>query len=241
LLRVSRCCVALSQGSPRASGRQNLTDLERDNSLFRLVPGLPDRAALRGRPDHLCAGLARESLPELRQVDERAEDAEATGRARIALRELPLGLGAESLGARPGPCDEEALLGGDALARRDGAGRQGPGERPVGEPDPPEIADGRARAPLAVQMQPGLDLEGGVVVDNTRGARLERRAVGVAPPACRAPLSVEFGASGIESMREVVGEVDADATVELRVLGVGAVADGQEKAGRQDDLVELRV
>src|SRR5262249_8469153 len=95
--------------------------------------------------------------------------------------------------------------------------------------------------PLAVQMQPGLDLEGGVLVDDTGGARLELRAVGVAPPACRAPLSVEFGASGIESMREVVGEVDADATVELRVLGVGAVADGQEKAGRQDDLVELRV
>src|SRR5512143_4058575 len=80
---------------------------------------LPHRAPPLGRPDHLLTRPAPEGLLELGQVDERAEDAKATRRVRIAPGELALGLGTQGLGVRPGPGDEEALLGGQAVAGRD--------------------------------------------------------------------------------------------------------------------------
>ena len=94
---------------------------------------------------------------------------------------------------------------------------------------------------LPSRCRPGSTSKARVLVVDAGGARLEPRAIGVAPPAPRPPLRVEVGASGVEGVGEIVGDAGADAAVELRVVGVGSVADGQEEAGRQDDLVQLRV
>src|SRR5262249_21751839 len=163
-------------------------------------------------------------------------NAETAGRMRIAFGELALRLGSQGLGSRLSPGDEEALLGGHAVAGRNGVrlSRQGPGERPVREPHAAEIADGFALDPLAVEAQA---VEGGVRAGDAGGARFELRAIGLVPPAGGPPAVVELGTAGVEGVGEIVGDSDADAAVELRVAGVGPVADGQEEAGRQDDLV----
>src|SRR5262245_39066311 len=149
-------------------------------------------------------------------MDERAEDAETSRRMRIAPDEIALGLGTQSFGARPGPGDEEALLGGQSFAGRGRVCRKRTGERPVGEPHAAEIADGLALDPLAVETQAGLDLEGGVRVVDAGGARLKLRSIGVAPPARRPSLGVEVGAASVEGVGEIVGDADADAAVEPR-------------------------
>src|SRR5262249_45373903 len=145
---------------------------------------------------------------------ERAEDAKAARRVRIALRELTRGLGTHGLGASAGPRDEETLLGGHAVARRDRVRRQQLGERAMAQPHTAEIGDSLALDALAVEVQPWLDLEGRVLAVDAGGARLEARAIGVAPPARRPPLGVEVRAAGIERMGEIVADADANAAVE---------------------------
>ena len=90
-------------------------------------------------------------------------------------------------------------------------------------------------------MNAGLDEVAVVLIDDALAELLERVAIGLRPPVPRLPRRVEVGAQGVDRVREVVRDPDADRAVVRRVRG-GEVERGRlQEPGRQRHQVELDV